>query len=156
MFEELILDISEFFNFSFKLAKDIDGQLKQMVQDLKSIIDHLNTANTQQQDNEDPVRTSITLEMLQWYQRKEQCSEFGICFFLFKVISMQVVLIRPQALRLPENFDQFKYSLHIWDEYSSTFFSKYVKLLTPRLNKLVSKRLIKETTGYPRYGVLCQ
>ena len=107
--------------FSFKLAKDIDGQLKQMVQDLKSIIDHLNTANTQQQDNEDPVRTSITLDMLQWYQSKEQHSEFGICFFLFKVIFMQVVLIRSQALRLHENFDQFEYRLHIWGEYPSFF-----------------------------------
>ena len=37
------------------MAKDVDGQLKQMVQDLKSIIDHLNTANTQQQDSDDPV-----------------------------------------------------------------------------------------------------
>ena len=107
--------------FSFKLTKDIDGQLKQMVQDLKSIIDHLNTANTQQQDNEDPVRTSITLHMLQWYQSKEQHSEFGICFFLFKVIFMQVVLIRSQALRLHENFDQFEYRLHIWGEYPSFF-----------------------------------
>ena len=43
-----------FFN-RYKLAKDIDGQLKQMVHDLKSIIDHLNTANTQQQDSDDPV-----------------------------------------------------------------------------------------------------
>ena len=107
--------------FSFKLAKDIDGQLKQMVQDLKSIIDHLNTANTQQQDNEDPVRTLITLDMLQWYQSKEQCSEFGIWFFLFQVISIQFVSIRPEALRLHENFDHFKYSLHIWGEYSSFF-----------------------------------
>ena len=106
---------------SFKLAKDIDGQLKQMVQDLKSIIDHLNTANTQQQDNEDPVRTSITLDMLQWYQSKEQCSEFGIGFFVFKVIFIHVVSIRPHAPRLPENFDQFKYRLHIWGEYSSFF-----------------------------------
>lgn len=40
---------------SYKLAKDIDGQLKQMVQDLKTIIDHLNTSNTQQQDTDDPV-----------------------------------------------------------------------------------------------------
>ncbi|XP_015761078.1 PREDICTED: nuclear pore glycoprotein p62-like, partial [Acropora digitifera] len=39
----------------YKLANDIDGQLKQMVQDLKSIIDHLNTSNTQKQDNEDPI-----------------------------------------------------------------------------------------------------
>ena len=106
---------------SFKLAKDIDGQLKQMVQDLKSIIDHLNTANTQQQDNEDPVRTSVTLDMLQWYQSKEQWSEFGIWFFVFKVISIRVVSIRPQALRLHENFDHLKYSLHIWGEYFSFF-----------------------------------
>lgn len=40
---------------TYKLANDIDGQLKQMVQDLKSIIDHLNTSNTQKQDNEDPI-----------------------------------------------------------------------------------------------------
>ena len=92
-----------------------------MVQDLKSIIDHLNTANTQQQDNEDPVRTSVTLDMFQWYQSKEQWSEFGIWFFVFKVISIRVVSIRPQARRLHENFDQLKYSLHIWGEYSSFF-----------------------------------
>jgi len=43
----------------YKLAKDIDGQLKQMVQDLKSIIDHLNTSNTQQQDTDDPVSSHV-------------------------------------------------------------------------------------------------
>lgn len=46
---------SLFWMLSYKLAKDIDGQLKQMVQDLKTIIDHLNTSNTQQQDTDDPV-----------------------------------------------------------------------------------------------------
>ena len=52
--------MSELYFNSYKLAKDIDGQLKQMVQDLKSIIDHLNTANTQQQDTDDPVRILLT------------------------------------------------------------------------------------------------
>lgn len=53
---KLIPNLFDFFSFNrYKLAKDIDGQLKQMVQDLKSIIDHLNTANTQQQDSDDPV-----------------------------------------------------------------------------------------------------
>lgn len=58
-------------DFTYKLAKDIDGQLKQMVQDLKSIIDHLNSANTQQQDTDDPI-TQIAkilnahMNSLQW------------------------------------------------------------------------------------------
>ena len=41
------------------------------------------------------------------------------------VVSIQVVSIRPQALKLHKNFDHFKYSLHghknIWGEYSSYF-----------------------------------
>lgn len=48
----------------YKLAKDIDGQLKQMVQDLKSIIDHLNTSNTQQQDTDDPVSSMCSLSTM--------------------------------------------------------------------------------------------
>ena len=48
----------------YKLAKDIDGQLKQMVQDLKSIIDHLNTSNTHQQDTDDPVSSTCSLSDL--------------------------------------------------------------------------------------------
>ncbi len=38
----------------YQLAENIDAQLKRMVQDLKEIIDHLNTTNTSQ-DNADPV-----------------------------------------------------------------------------------------------------
>ena len=49
---------------SYKLAKDIDGQLKQMVQDLKTIIDHLNTSNTQQQDTDDPVSSTYSLSII--------------------------------------------------------------------------------------------
>ena len=41
------------------------------------------------------------------------------------VVSIQVVSIGPQALKLHKNFDHFKYSLHghknIWGEYSSYF-----------------------------------
>ena len=48
----------------YKLAKDIDGQLKQMVQDLKTIIDHLNTSNTQQQETDDPVSYADSLLMM--------------------------------------------------------------------------------------------
>ena len=55
-----------------------------MVQDLKSIIDHLNTANTQQQDNEDPVRTSVTLDMLQWYQSKNSALNLESVFLFSK------------------------------------------------------------------------
>ena len=39
----------------YQLADNIDAQLKRMVQDLKEIIDHLNTSNSQQ-DGTDPVR----------------------------------------------------------------------------------------------------
>ena len=46
------------------MAKDIDGQLKQMVQDLKTIIDHLNTSNTQQQDTDDPVSSTYSLSII--------------------------------------------------------------------------------------------
>ena len=118
------------------MAKDIDGQLKQMVQDLKSIIDHLNTANTQQQDNEDPVRTSITLDIVQWYQSKE-------------VISIQVVSIRPQALRLRESLDHFNYIL---GEYSSFFKPSTWNFLQLVSTRLVLKRLCKETTGNPKFN----
>ena len=38
----------------YQLAENTDGQLKRMVQDLKDIIDHLNTANTPM-DTNDPV-----------------------------------------------------------------------------------------------------
>jgi hypothetical protein len=41
----------------YGLAKDVDGQLKQMVGDLKAIIDHLNAAGSTQQENNDPVST---------------------------------------------------------------------------------------------------
>ena len=62
-----------------------------------------------------------------------------------KVVSIQVVLIRPQALKLFKNFDHFKYSLrvkkeNIWVEYSSSCKPSNVKILTTRLNELVSKR----------------
>jgi len=58
-------------DFTYKLAKDIDGQLKQMVQDLKSIIDHLNTANSQKQDSDDPIAQiakilNAHMNSLQW------------------------------------------------------------------------------------------
>uniref|UniRef100_A0A6P8HS89 Nuclear pore glycoprotein p62-like isoform X2 n=1 Tax=Actinia tenebrosa TaxID=6105 RepID=A0A6P8HS89_ACTTE len=39
----------------YGLAKDVDGQLKQMVGDLKSIIEHLNKAGSTQQENNDPI-----------------------------------------------------------------------------------------------------
>ena len=35
----------------YQLAENIDAQLKRMVQDLKEIIDHLNTANSSQDSN---------------------------------------------------------------------------------------------------------
>ena len=62
-----------------------------------------------------------------------------------KVVSIQVVLIRPQALKLFKNFHHFKYSLHmkkenILGEYSSSCKPSNVKILTIRLNELVSKR----------------
>uniref|UniRef100_A0A6P8I079 Nuclear pore glycoprotein p62-like isoform X1 n=1 Tax=Actinia tenebrosa TaxID=6105 RepID=A0A6P8I079_ACTTE len=41
--------------FTYGLAKDVDGQLKQMVGDLKSIIEHLNKAGSTQQENNDPI-----------------------------------------------------------------------------------------------------
>ena len=55
-----------------------------------------------------------------------------------KVVSIQVVLIRPQALKLFKNFDHFKYSLrvkkeNIWVEYSSSCKPSNVKILTTRL-----------------------
>ena len=66
-------------------------------------------------------------------------------FLMYKVVSIQVVLIRPQALKLFKNFDHFKYSLrvkkeNIWVEYSSSCKPSNVKILTTRLNELVSKR----------------
>ena len=39
---------------SYQLAENVDAQLKSMVQDLKHIIDHLNSTN-QSQDPQDPV-----------------------------------------------------------------------------------------------------
>ena len=40
------------------MAETIDAQLKRMVQDLKEIIDHINTTNTNQDDT-DPVSTPL-------------------------------------------------------------------------------------------------
>ena len=45
---------NELFFTRYQLADNIDAQLKRMVQDLKEIIDHLNTSNSQQ-DTTDPV-----------------------------------------------------------------------------------------------------
>lgn len=39
----------------YQLAENIDAQLKRMLSDLKEIIDHLNSSNTNQ-DQTDPVR----------------------------------------------------------------------------------------------------
>lgn len=39
---------------SYQLAENIDAQLKRMLSDLKEIIDHLNSSNTNQDQN-DPV-----------------------------------------------------------------------------------------------------
>lgn len=77
-------------------------------------------------------------------------------FFLFKVISIQVVSIRPQVLRLHETFDQFKYSLHIWVNILRSL-TQVRETFTPRLNEFVSKRLVlkrlcKEKTGYPKFN----
>ena len=56
---ERIFQLSTNLNaYRYKLAADIDGQLKQMVQDLKSIIDHLNVTNSIQKEGDDPVSFS--------------------------------------------------------------------------------------------------
>ncbi|KAK3103752.1 hypothetical protein FSP39_021635, partial [Pinctada imbricata] len=55
---------------TYQLAENVDAQLKRMVQDLKEIISHLNTSNTNQDQN-DPVQqiTKILnahMDSLQW------------------------------------------------------------------------------------------
>ncbi|KAL3842045.1 hypothetical protein ACJMK2_020110 [Sinanodonta woodiana] len=55
---------------TYQLAENIDAQLKRMLQDLKEIIDHLNTSNSGQ-DNQDPIQqiTKILnahMDSLQW------------------------------------------------------------------------------------------
>ena len=39
----------------YKLAENIDAQLKQMSSDLKEIVDHLNATSSTGQDSNDPV-----------------------------------------------------------------------------------------------------
>jgi len=39
---------------SYRMAENIDAQLKRMTEDLKEVIDHLNTSSGNQ-DNSDPV-----------------------------------------------------------------------------------------------------
>ena len=41
--------------FSYTMAEKCDGQLKGMVQDLKEIIDYLNSTNANQQQEDNPV-----------------------------------------------------------------------------------------------------
>ena len=51
------------FIFSFKLAENVDAQLKRMVQDLKEIIDHMNSSNANADSNE-PVRIALLIHRL--------------------------------------------------------------------------------------------
>lgn len=44
------------FTFSYQLAENLDTQLKQMAEDLKEVIEHLNESN-KAQDVNDPVST---------------------------------------------------------------------------------------------------
>ena len=39
------------------MAENIDSQLKRMMQDMKDIISHINTSNTNLKENDDPVKT---------------------------------------------------------------------------------------------------
>lgn len=69
------------FTIRYGLAKDIDGQLKQMVGDLKAIIDHLNAAGTTQQENNDPVGILLTKE------------SFHIKRFHFSLLIVSIILL---------------------------------------------------------------
>ena len=40
---------------SYKMAENIDTQLKRMMLDIKDIINHINTSNANTKENEDPV-----------------------------------------------------------------------------------------------------
>lgn len=56
---------------SYQLAEGIDSQLKRMAQDLKDIIDHLNTTNASSQDSKNPIHQiakilNLHMESLQW------------------------------------------------------------------------------------------
>ena len=53
--------------------------------------------------------------------------------------------MQPRAPRLHKNFDHFKYSLRVNKKIFEVNNNKDVKLFTPRLNKLESKRLCIET-----------
>ena len=39
----------------FKMAEDVDSQLKRMAEDLKEIIEQINTANSNQDQDQSPV-----------------------------------------------------------------------------------------------------
>lgn len=56
---------------TYKMAENIDSQLKRMMQDMKDIISHINTSNTNLKENDDPM-TQIAkilnshMDSLQW------------------------------------------------------------------------------------------
>jgi hypothetical protein len=47
--------------FSYTMAEKCDGQLKGMVQDLKEIIDYLNSTNANQKQEDNPVYIQLCL-----------------------------------------------------------------------------------------------
>ena len=51
----VVICVSKSLNFSFKMAENVDSELKRMAQDLKEIIDQMNSANSNQ-DEESTVR----------------------------------------------------------------------------------------------------
>jgi len=56
---------------TYKLAENIDSQLKRMVQDLREVVNHLNTSNQTNKDNDDPIVQiarilNAHMDSLQW------------------------------------------------------------------------------------------
>ena len=73
---------------------------------------------------------------------------------------MQIVSIRTQAVQFPQNFVDLSTVLrlnkkNILGEYCSVPYAKYVELFTPRLNKVVTKRLVSKRPVTLNTSVFC-
>ena len=72
------------------MAESIDGQLKGMMQDLKDIINHVNSSNVNLRDSEDPVCSFNSLIKTTPYVSVE--SNWGMGFSLISLLFTQFSL----------------------------------------------------------------
>lgn len=82
---------------TYKLAENVDAQLKRMSQDLKEIIEHLNTSSGPA-DSSDPVRRDLFNFMMLWH-RLLQVKHLPLCLSLFLSSSRSVKFSTPTWIR---------------------------------------------------------